>query len=78
MMDPGGEAAKTGSLRNDDVILKLGPLRESELNLASIYELCVKYAGQTIDIEYRRDGDENILKARLPVRRTNRQEMGQP
>jgi hypothetical protein len=63
-----GPAYEAG-LRKDDDILKFGSLQEKNLNRLSEYEICETCAGQTIDVEYSRAGKEQVLKARLKLRK---------
>jgi hypothetical protein len=64
-LNPTGGPAENAGIRKDDTILKLGPLKENELTITSVYDLCESSAGQTIDVEYARIGEQQTFKRRL-------------
>jgi hypothetical protein len=60
-----GLGAEKAGIKKDDIVLKLGPLTERELNEASIYHLCETYEGQTIEVEVSRAGEPQPIKMEL-------------
>src|SRR5581483_6573070 len=50
-----------------DSITRLGPLHETDLNVLSIYELCLKHFGRTITIEFVHPAEKISQKKQLTI-----------
>ncbi len=66
-IDPQGGAAREAGLKIWDRIVRLGPLREADLNAVSIYELCLSHANETLDVEVTRPGESQRIIAKLKL-----------
>jgi len=50
-----------------DHIVRLGPLKEGEINDIAIYELCLNHAGETLEVEIQRPGEERPIVTQLKL-----------
>jgi hypothetical protein len=55
------EAAKPPAILAGDRILKLGPLSAGDLNVFSIYELCLRNSGKPITVEFLHPSDQQSI-----------------
>ena len=60
-------AAKEAGIKVWDHIVRLGPLKGSEINEIGIYELCLNQAGETLEVEIERPGEEQPLLRHLTI-----------
>jgi hypothetical protein len=62
-----GPAEKAG-LKVSDRVIRLGPLKEAEINSETLYELCLHHAAERLEVEYARPGRSKhiVTHLRLP------------
>ena len=60
-------AAKEAGIKVWDHIVRLGPLKGPEINEIGIYELCLNHAGETLEVEIERPGEEQPLLRHLTI-----------
>ncbi len=47
--------------------MRLGALKEADINIASLYELCLNHAGETLEVEIQRPSEEKPIVTRLKL-----------
>jgi hypothetical protein len=64
---PGGGAAQDAGIKVWDHIVRLGSLKEGDIDVVSLYELCLHHAGETLEVEIERAGEEKPLLKHLKL-----------
>jgi hypothetical protein len=66
-LQPGGGPAAAAGIKEGDEIVRMDAIKAKELNVTSIYEMCLKQNRKAIEVEVLHQGDRNTTVVKINV-----------